>query len=359
METMRNRAFYKVPCSGLLVLCVLVLLFVSCGGGGNNSGELVGVPGRKGWRMYVPTGMVYVPPGTFIMGEVDENVASTQISFNKQVTISGFYMDQTEITNNEYRQFVETVIRGDGDGLGDYEDGEAVLSPPEGYSVEDFYPDSTVWIRDFAHHLGDPLLTYYFSHPAFDEYPIVSISWEAARFFCKWRTKHLNDYRARRGLVPMPGFRLPNEAEWEYAARGGRKLAKYPWGSPYPTNKLGCFLANFKPGRGNYISDGYSYTAPVGSFFANDFDLYDMSGNVSEWCEDAFSEIAQTLVWDINPLYVDENEPRKVVRGGSWKDISYFLQTGTRTMEDKDRARASIGFRCAMTHLGRSSGEEF
>ena len=214
-------------------------------------------------------------------------------------------------------------------------------------------------MRDFSHHLGDPLLEYYFSHPAFDDYPVVGVSWEAARFFCQWRTKHLNDYRSERGLFTMPRFRLPTEAEWEFAARGGRKLAKYPWGSPYIVNKLGCFLANFKSGRGNYVSDGYAYTAPVAKFFPNDFDLYDMSGNVAEWCEDAFSEVSRVLTWDMNPLYIDEEETRKVIRGGSWKDISYFLETGTRTFEHKDSTRASIGFRCAMTHLGRSSGDEF
>ena len=345
----------------LICACICGMVITSCGrvGGRNDKGELVGVPGRKGWRMYLPIGMVYVPPGTFIMGQADEDVANTQISFNKQITVGGFFMDQTEITNNEYRQFVYAAVTGDEAGVGEYEEGEAVLDPPEGYDVEDFYPDTTVWVRDFTHHLGDPLLVYYFSHPAFDDYPVVGVSWEAARFFCQWRTNHLNDYRADRGLFPMPNFRLPTEAEWEYAARGGRKLTKYPWGSPYISNKLGCFLANFKSGRGNYISDGYAYTAPVGKFFSNQFDLYDMSGNASEWCEDAFSEVSQVLVWDMNPVYIDDDEPRKVIRGGSWKDISYFLETGTRSFEHKDSARSSIGFRCAMTYLGRSSGEEF
>ena len=87
----------------------------------------------------------------------------------------------------------------------------------------------------------------------------------------------------------MPNFRLPTEAEWEYAARGGRDMAKYPWGNPYIRNSKGCMLANFKPGRGNYYDDGFAYTAPVASYFANDYGLYDMSGNVAEWCEDALT----------------------------------------------------------------------
>ena len=220
MKTIWIRRARRVRDMLLLCACATTLFLTSCGrkggsGSGNDKGELVGVPGRKGWRMYVPIGMVRIPPGTFIMGQADEDIANTQISFNKQVTVGGFFMDQTEITNNEYRQFVYAVIRGDGDGVGTFEGGKEVLAPPEGYSVQDFYPDTTVWVRDFTHHLGDPLLVYYFAHPAFDDYPVVGINWEAARFFCQWRTKHLNDYRATRGLVPMPNFRLPSEAEWE------------------------------------------------------------------------------------------------------------------------------------------------
>ena len=347
----------------LLSLLLVGILLIGCGrsggGGGGRRGELVGVQGRKGWKQYLPVGMVYIDPGTFIMGQVDEDFAHTQINVNRQVTVGGFFMDQTEITNNEYRQFVYAVIEGEDASTANVEGVDSPLRPPSGYSTQDFYPDTTVWISDFTHHLGDPLLVYYFSHPAFDDYPVVGVSWEGARYFCEWRTLHLNEYRAGRGLTPMPNFRLPSEAEWEYASRGGRKLSKYPWGSPYIANKLGCYLANFKSGRGNYISDGYAYTAPVAKFFPNDFDLYDMSGNVAEWCEDAFSEASQVLVWDMNPVYIDENEARKVVRGGSWKDIAYFLESGTRDFEHKDSVRSSIGFRCAMTYLGRSAGDEF
>jgi gliding motility-associated lipoprotein GldK len=136
-------------------------------------------------------------------------------------------------------------------------------------------------------------------------------------------------------------------------------MAKYPWGNPYIRNAKGCLLANFKPGRGNYFDDGYAYTAPVYSFFSNDYGLFEMSGNVSEWCLDAYHPSSVPLVWDLNPQYIDENEPRKIIRGGSWKDIAYFCETGTRAYEYEDTARAFIGFRCAMTYLGRSSGTEF
>jgi gliding motility-associated lipoprotein GldK len=178
----------------------------------------------------------------------------------------------------------------------------------------------------------------------------------------------------------MPTFRLPTEAEWEYASRGGRDMAKYPWGNPYLRNAKGCMLANFKPGRGNYYDDGFAYTARVESYFANDYGLYDMSGNVSEWVLDDFNEASVPTVWDLNPKYIDPKadprnqgptiyesgnpfdanyNARKVIRGGSWKDVAYFLETGTRTFEFKDSTRAYIGFRCAVSHLGRSSGQEF
>lgn len=141
-------------------------------------------------------------------------------------------------------------------------------------------------------------------------------------------------------------------------------MAKFPWGNPYTRNSKGCMLANFKPGRGNYYDDGFAYTAPVQQFFPNDYGLWDTSGNVAEWCLDDFNPSSVPTVWDLNPQYIAKNlnpnvSPRKVVRGGSWKDVEYYLETGTRSSEFKDSARAYIGFRCALTHLGRSSGYEF
>jgi len=331
---------------------VLVTALTGCGifGGGNNKsdrGELLGAPDRLGWEMTRPFGMVSVRAGTFHMGQADEDVAATQINYNKQVTISAFFMDETEITNNEYRQFTELLTEG------------SEMELPAGYTIGDLLPDTTVWIRDFTHHMGDPLVRYYWSHPSFDEFPVVGIDWKAAKYFCKWRTEYLNAWRTDVGLPIMPEFRLPSEAEWEYAARGGRDMNKYPWGNPYIRNVKGCLLANFKPGRGNYFDDGFAYTAPVGTFFANDYGLYDMAGNAAEWCEDAYNPSAVPLVWDLNPTYYDERIENKIVRGGSWKDVAYFLETGTRSFEHQDTSRSSIGFRCAMTYLGRSSGYEF
>jgi gliding motility-associated lipoprotein GldK len=341
--------------AGPLIAIAFLAVASSCGLGQKEiQGELIGVPGREGWIQTVPYGMTTVPSGTFHMGQSDEDVAASHINYNKQVTIGGFYMDDTEITNNEYRQFVEAIIIEDTVGLGTLSEEFMKM-----IAERKFYPDTTVWTRDFSHHMGDPMTEYYYIHPAFDLYPVVGVTYKAAKFFCKWRTGFLNKARTDAGLPIMPNFRLPSEAEWEYASRGGRDLAPFPWGGPYVRNMRGCMLANFKPGRGNYYDDGFSYTSPVGSYFSNDYGLYDMSGNVSEWCEDAFFEASVPVVWDLNPTYFDANEPRKVVRGGSWKDISFFLQNGTRNFEYEDTAKSFVGFRCVVTYLGRSAGNEF
>lgn len=319
-------------------------------------GELTGVVNREGWKQTIPYGMTMVPSGTFHMGQADEDITSSKINMNKQVTIGGFYMDETEITNNEYRQFMFAYL-GEDYGGGGIADTSSVWPTNKVWSQ--LYPDTAVWMTDFAHHMGDPMTQYYFAHPAFDDYPVVGITWVAAREFCSWRTLHMNEFRKNEGLFDMPNFRLPSEAEWEYAARGGRDMAKYPWGGPYTRNAKGCALANFKPGRGNYYDDGFQYTSPVSSYFPNDYGLYDMAGNVSEWCEDAFHPASFPIVWDLNPTYFDKHEYKKVVRGGSWKDIEFYTETGTRGFEYQDTSRSFIGFRCVMTYLGRSSGYEF
>ncbi|MDI9356092.1 MAG: SUMF1/EgtB/PvdO family nonheme iron enzyme [Chitinophagaceae bacterium] len=351
---LKNRALFTL---------LLVFLLQSCGGSkkssDNSRGELIGAAKRKSWKMTIPFGMVNIPPGTFHMGQGDEDVPYTQINFNKQITIGGFYMDETEITNNEYRQFVEDIKRQEEENTSTETAEETETNVVEEFALEDILPDTMVWVRDFSYHWGDPIMRYYWFHPAYDDYPVVGVSWEKSQYFCKWRTKHLNKYRESLDQPVLPNFRLPSEAEWEYAARGGRDMAKYPWGNPYIRNTRGCMLANFKPGRGNYYDDGYAYTCPVGAFFANDFGLYEMSGNVAEWCQDAYNPSSVPLVWDLNPVYYNDNEKRKIVRGGSWKDIAYYCETGTRSFDYKDSARSSIGFRCAMTHLGRSSGSEF
>ncbi len=310
------------------------------------NGEVV-AKARKGWTQTTPYGMVLVPSGSFMMGQADEDIAASQGNFNKRVTISKFFMDDTEITNHEYRQFTTAMMT----------DSVSILG--EEYIMTELYPDTTVWKNDFAYHNGDPMTEYYFSSPAFDEYPVVGVSWKAARYFCDWRTKLLNNYRSSNADYASPRFRLPSEAEWEWASRGGKASAKYPWGGPYIANGAGCLLANFKPHRGNYDADGFAYTAPANQFTPNEFGLYNMSGNVAEWCLDAYADNAMVLTWDMNPNNDNAGEPRKIIRGGSWKDVAHYLETGTRSYEYENARKSYIGFRCAMDHLGRSSGKEF
>ncbi len=359
---MNRQRIVKIALRGLLVLAPIVFLdscnFVKSKLGkgkgsskkdkaepGVNNGEVVAT-GRKGDKQTTPFGMVLVPSGSFMMGQADEDVAATQINLNRRVTISSFYMDDTEITNHEYRQFVNALMTDSLSVLGE----EEIMSK--------FHPDTTVWKKDFTYHNGDPMLEYYFSHPAFDTYPVVGVSWKAARYFCEWRSNLYNDYRTKEKLFRSPKFRLPSEAEWEWAARGGRSSAKYPWGNPYVSNGLGCYLANFKPQRGNFDADGYPYTAPANQFNPNDYSLYNMAGNVAEWCLDAYAENATAIVWDMNPVNDNGDEPRKIVRGGSWKDISYFLETGTRSWENENQKRSYIGFRCVVDNIyGRTASK--
>ncbi|MHA8101610.1 SUMF1/EgtB/PvdO family nonheme iron enzyme [Aquirufa nivalisilvae] len=307
---------------------------------GVQNGEIVATT-RKGWSQPTPYGMVLVPSGSYMMGQADEEVSHAGVNFNKRVTVAAFYMDDTEITNHEYRQFTYALLK----------DSVSVLG--EDKIMSEYYPDTTVWKRDFTYHNGDPMTEYYFSSPAFDQYPVVGVSWVASKYFCLWRSKLMNDYRRKRGQFILPRFELPSESEWEWAARGGRASAKYPWGNPYISNAKGCLLANFKPHRGNYDADGYSYTAPANAYDPNDFGLYNMAGNVAEWCEDAYADNAVAVTWDLNTVNKDSDEPRKVTRGGSWKDIAYYLETGTRAYELEQNKRSYIGFRCMMRYLGR------
>ena len=129
----------------------------------------------------------------------------------------------------------------------------------------EIYPDTTVWIKDFNYSYNEPMHNDYFSHPAYQDYPVVGISWKQAVAFCNWRTNYKNGYQRSKGKHTVSRFRLPNEGEWEYAARGGIPSGTYPWGSPYLLNDRACFLANFKPLRGDYASDQAVYTVEARS----------------------------------------------------------------------------------------------
>jgi len=429
----------------ILLLGVIAAVFSSCGT--SSRGELVGVQELSEFHPSYPYGMVHIPKGTFTMGANDGDVPYAHTTPKKLVTMHSFHMDQTEITNNEYRQFVhwvrdsiartllaEAMVEGyeyieetaDGEFLDNpylnwdldinWDENEEIeltleemylpleeqimghkefdtrswsykyswvdktpaakkvnrFDPEtrtyrEGFSRQNLvheaevyvYPDTLAWISDFSYTFNEPMFDTYFWHPAYGEYPLVGVNWEQATAFCNWRTdlrmSQLTPYQQKYETK----FRLPTEAEWEYAARGGKEHSIYPWGGPYSRNSKGCFLANFKPVRGNYIADGYAFTAPSESYWRNDYDLFNMSGNVSEWTSTPFEPTASMFVSDMNPFYTydaDENAhpmlKRKVVKGGSWKDVGAFLQVAARDYEYQDTSKCYIGFRCVKTYAG-------
>ena len=415
----------------LLLVVVSVFILTACGGS-RETGELTGVLNRPAWKGINPYGMVYIPTGTLMIGVGDQDVMNTFVQRPKEVSVQGFYMDETEITNNEYRQFTKWVIdsiahvklehwmedaetpdyrehpaidwtfpiywddeenidlledmyyQGDDRINGNkqidtrqleytyhwYDWERAARNSDPSMSRSDFidsktvhvYPDTLVWVRDFAYSYNEPMARNYYSHPAYDDYPVVGVDWHQANAFAYWRTQLWNKYNAgEKGVYQTEDYRLPSEHEWEYAARGGRDMAPYPWGGYYVRNAKGCLLANFKPGRGNYPEDGGFYTVKVDAYFPNDYGLYNMAGNVSEWTNSAYYENAYSFLSDLNPTItdrVDDNankiDKRKVVRGGSWKDVYYFLQTSTRDFEYQDTTKAHIGFRNVLTFMGRS-----
>ena len=452
----------------IALFTLLIVIIYSCGS--NDRGELVGVKANKVWFAEKPFGMTKIPRGSFTIGKQDEDLVGTLGIPPKTVTVRSFYMDETEITNREYKEFVfwvrdsivrtklayqEEFIRGSNTttvtgelskgGIHDY--AFAVLdtlkaTPYEKYMFENYYdigsgldslkplnwsnklfwnkddypdvhyvevmdslyikkddavdgirtfnnkllkyrysrfdvetaamkrenrknflknelvsvyPDTTVWVKDFNYSYNDPMHQNYFHHEAYGEYPVVGVTWYQAKAFCNWRTKKKNDYlRSKRNGYRVPNFRLPTEAEWEYAARGGLQYAKYPWGGPYTTSDRGCFLANFKPVRGDYAVDGALYTLEAKSFNPNDYGLYNMAGNVSEWTNSAYNLYSYYRASTMNPNVKDINNKRKIIRGGSWKDVAYFLEVSTRDYEYADTARSYIGFRTVQDNLGKN-----
>ncbi|MDE7452703.1 MAG: SUMF1/EgtB/PvdO family nonheme iron enzyme, partial [Paramuribaculum sp.] len=231
--------------------------------------------------------------------------------------------------------------------------------------IVNVYPDTTAWINDFDNAYNEPYVRMYFSHGGYSDYPVVGVSWEQANAFAAWRTSFLRRSLGKEGIYVEP-YRLPTEAEWEYAARAGVSENKYPWEGDLPlTGDKGCFYANFKPQEGNYVQDGHVITSRVGTFAPNDFGLYDMAGNVSEWTSTAYTESVSKLMSDLNPEYrydAAQEDPyrlkRKIVRGGSWKDVAHNIRSDIRMWEYQNEQRSYIGFRCVRTNIGFAKGQK-
>lgn len=424
-------------------------------------GQLVGVKPSKKWNLEQPLGMIRIPSGSFVVGQSDYDFTGNYDADPRTVTVSSFFIDETEITNKEYLQFVyytrDSIARrllaerayesGGGEGIGEYaylgtndnQTGDdnlpyyqmiAEKGSGEGYdevkqinwdvplhwstgdypnveyaevlesmyiapeerinderfidwskikykyqwvdtkgaaktraSRKDFihtkevsvYPDTTVWTRDFNYSFNEPIHEEYMWHNAYHDYPVVGVTWWQAQAFCSYRTKNATVYNRSKKKLKSNQYRLPTEFEWEYAARGGLEAGTYPWGGPYLADDRGCYMANFKPKRGNYMEDEkkgtWIYTAKVKSFTENGFGLYDMAGNVSEWTESAYDNSGYLQSASMNPnlSYGRMSNPKKVIRGGSWKDVGYYLQVAARDWEYADSATSYIGFRTVQT----------
>ena len=258
---------------------------------------------------------------------------------------TAYFNDEGEIV----RETITRGLTGDYDFLNTY--------------IVNVYPDTTAWINDFENSYNEPYVRMYFSHGGYNEYPVVGVSWEQASAFANWRTDYLRRALGKEGVYVEP-YRLPTEAEWEFAARAGVNENKYPWeGDLTMSDDKGCFYANFKPQEGNYVKDGHVITSRFGTYAPNDFGLYDMAGNVSEWTSTAFTESVSKLQNDLNPQYrydAAKEDPykmkRKIVRGGSWKDVAHNIRSDLRMWEYQNEQRSYIGFRCVRSQIGFAKG---
>ncbi len=299
-------------------------------------------------------GLVLIEGGTFVMGRVEQEVMYNWDNIPRRVTVSSFYMDQAEVSNVDYREYLYWLGRVFG------------LDYPE--VIDAALPDTLVWRDRLAY--NEPYVEYYFRHPAYNFYPVVGISWVQANQYCSWRSDRVNEYILIRegilrvdpnqqneenfntdayltgqyeGLVKndlydlnpsgagtrkvrmedgilLPKYRLPTEAEWEFAALGliGNTLFErvierriYPWnGHVLRTDanaNMGDFVANFKRGRGDNmgvagnLNDAADITAPIYSYWPNDYGLYHMGGNVSEWVLDVYRPLSHEDLTDFRP----------------------------------------------------------
>lgn len=349
--------------SFVIGVAAIAILTTSCGS--NDTSRTTGWeynnPENGGFEVAdVPTqiagpGLILIEGGTFTMGATQENPFYEWDNAPRKVTVSSFYMDQTEVSNLDYLEYIYWLNR--------------VYGEEFPLVVQQALPDTLVWRDKLAY--NEPLVNTYFRHPSYQNYPVVGVTWLQANDYASWRTDRVNEnqlieagildfdpdqqgannfntdaYLAGQyeGLVNegkedldpsgtgvrnvrfedgilLPNYRLPTEAEWEYAALGliGNTLYNrvverrvYPWnGNGVRTDETkyyGSFVANFKRGRGDYmgvagnLNDAADLPGPVGSYWPNDYGLYNMAGNVSEWVLDIYRPMSHQDVADYNPF---------------------------------------------------------
>jgi formylglycine-generating enzyme required for sulfatase activity len=465
--------------------CLTVLaMFSSCMGSkmtqSSQGGEVTGYGSGRGFQEPTPYGMVMVNRGSLNMGQTKNDSLWGKTTPSKDISVDGFWMDETEVTNAKYRQFVmwvrDSILRtrladpayGGDEAYMITEDknGEPVtphlnwkkalprkpnedelraieslyktnpvtgeksldasqmnyryevydyvtaalrrnrLNPEErnlntDYTVNpdevvmiskdtayiddegrivretinrplsgewDFlntyivniYPDTTCWVNDFTNSDNEVYLRNYFSNPTFNDYPVVGVTWEQANAFCAWRTEFLLKGLSGQARY-IQRYRLPTEAEWEFAARG-KDGTEFPWENNDVKNGDGCFYANFKPDRGNYTMDGNLITSKTGIYASNTNGLFDMAGNVAEWTSTIYTEAGVQAMNDLNPQLeykAAKEDPyrlkKKSVRGGSWKDPESQIRSVWRSWEYQNQPRSYIGFRCVRSLASSTS----
>lgn len=342
-------------------------------------------------------GLTFVEGGRFTMGQVDEDLTMERNSIPRTVSVSSFYMDVTEVANIHYREYTYWMTRA---YAADY---------PE--LVAKCLPDTTAWRQAMSY--NEPLVQYYFRHASYDQYPVVGVNWNQANEYCKWRSDRVNEYillrngmlnknpnqvnedvftsetyvsgqyeglsgkKRHKDLDPsgsgkrnlsysdgylLPNYRLPTEAEWEYAALGnvgnnpepesksrrGEEVITdrniYPWGVKNSTRfglrneYQGQFLGNFKRGNGDVmgvahgLNDNADIPAPIYSYSPNAFGLYNMAGNVSEWVLDTYRPTSHQDVNDFRPFRGNVYETYKHAEDGTLEEKDSIGHLPTRVL---------------------------
>jgi sulfatase modifying factor 1 len=524
---------FKTPIKSLLACTLVVFMVSSCpllkkgssidsktGAEYATEGDMLGYQPYNEQELPAPPGMVFIQGGRTVLGSFEQDLYGARDNVERTVTVNSFFMDETEVTNANWKLYVhhqfhpmdlplpsgvEVLDPNDEENQDANNPGpnpnlvRTILPGQTGINnqtKEEIEPRDDVWESDFA--FNSVYAKNYYSNPGFNNYPVVGVTWRQVEDFCKWRTDFVNmsiimemdieslplnfrekffvinaetgDYELGDGTggggqpstrlddsgdlagsdrsveaseqvitlqtffdwqnqiveylddaavetefieqgIYFPDFRLPNEAEWEYAAKAtigtvyldeNEEYGRiYPWDgrsvrNPYGKSR-GEFLANFKRGRGDYggiaggvNNDGSVLPEAVGNHEANDFNLFNMAGNVSEWVYDTYRPLAYQEVEDMNPVrkslgaddtsdpqsnydWKDQkmdknaklkddgasyrsliNDRSKVYKGGSWKDVAYWMSPGTRRYLDMDEASNTLGFRCAMISIGTS-----